>query len=55
MNKRESLSNRIQNLKGLVTHMIRIGEGDMARRVRNDIDKYERELEGMKRTNRYYE
>jgi archaellum component FlaC len=54
MNRRENLISRIENLKGLVTHMIRIGEGDMARKVRNEIEGLERELEGMKRTNRFY-
>jgi len=55
MNKREHLKDRIENLKGLVQYMIRIGEMDMVRGVRDTIQKLDRELEGMKRTNRWYE
>jgi hypothetical protein len=55
MNKREYLQDRIKNLKGLVQYMLRIGEGDMVRGVRDTINKLDRELEGMKRTNRWYE
>jgi len=55
MNKREHLKDRIEKLKGLVQYMIRIGEGDMVRGVRDIINKLDRELEGMKRTNRWYE
>jgi hypothetical protein len=35
--------------------MIRIGEMDMVRGVRDTINKLDRELEGMKKTNRWYE
>ncbi len=55
MNKREHLTDRIEKLKGLVQYMIRIGETDMVRGVRDTIQKLDRELEGMKRTNRWYE
>ena len=55
MNKREYLIDRIEKLKGLVQYMIRIGEMDMVRGVRDTIQRLDRELEGMKRTNRWYE
>ena len=55
MNKREHLKDRIEKLKGLVQYMLRIGEKDMVRGVRDIINKLDRELEGMKRTNRWYE
>ncbi len=55
MNKREHLTDRIEKLKGLVQYMLRIGENDMVRGVRDTINKLDRELEGMKRTNRWYE
>ena len=55
MNRREYLQERIKNLKGLVQYMLRIGENDMVRGVRDIINKLDRELEGMKRTNRWYE
>ena len=55
MNRREYLQDRIKNLKGLVQYMIRIGEMDMVRGVRDTINKLDRELEGMKKTNRWYE
>jgi hypothetical protein len=55
MNKREYLKDRIEKLKGLVQYMLRIGENDMVRGVRETIQKLDRELEGMKRTNRWYE
>jgi hypothetical protein len=55
MNKREHLTDRIEKLKGLVQYMLRIGENDMVRGVRDTINKLDRELEGMKKTNRWYE
>jgi hypothetical protein len=55
MNKREYLKDRIEKLKGLVQYMLRIGENDMVRGVRDTINKLDRELEGMKKTNRWYE
>ena len=55
MNKREYIQDRIKNLKGLVQYMLRIGEKDMVRGVRDIINKLDRELEGMKRTGRWYE
>jgi hypothetical protein len=55
MNRREYLKDRIEKLKGLVQYMIRIGEMDMVRGVRDTIQKLDRELEGMKKTNRWYE
>ena len=55
MNKREHLKDRIEKLKGLVQYMLRIGENDMVRGVRDTINKLDRELEGMKKTNRWYE
>jgi protein-arginine kinase activator protein McsA len=55
MNRREYIQDRIKNLKGLVQYMIRIGEMDMVRGVRDTINKLDRELEGMKKTNRWYE
>ena len=55
MNRREYLKDRIEKLKGLVQYMLRIGENDMVRGVRDTINKLDRELEGMKRTNRWYE
>ena len=55
MNKREYIQDRIKNLKGLVQYMLRIGENDMVRGVRDTINKLDRELEGMKKTNRWYE
>ena len=55
MNKREYLKDRIEKLKVLVQYMLRIGENDMVRGVRDTIQKLDRELEGMKRTNRWYE
>lgn len=35
---------QIRNLKELCEHTIRIGEGDLSRLVRNEIQKREREL-----------
>ncbi len=55
MNKREHLQDRITKLKGLVQYMIRIGERDMVRGVRDTINRLDRELEGMRRTGRWYE
>ena len=55
MNRREYIQDRIKNLKGLVQYMLRIGENDMVRGVRDIINKLDRELEGMKKTNRWYE
>jgi hypothetical protein len=55
MNRREHLKDRIEKLKGLVQYMLRIGENDMVRGVRDIINKLDRELEGMKKTNRWYE
>ena len=53
MNKRDKLIQRIDNLNGLVNHLIRIDEKDILRDVRNVLNKLYRELEGMKKTNRY--
>jgi hypothetical protein len=55
MNKREYLKDRIEKLKGLVQYMLRIGENDMVRGVRKTIEGLDKELEGMKKTNRWYE
>ena len=55
MNRREYIQGRIKNLKGLVQYMLRIGENDMVRGVRKTIEELEREWEGMKKTNRWYE
>ncbi len=54
MNRREQIQTRIGNLKGLENHLIRINERDLLREVRRIAKGLERELEGMKRTNRYY-
>jgi hypothetical protein len=53
MNKRDKLTQRIENLNGLVSHLIRIDERDILRDVRNILTELDRELEGMKKTNRY--
>ena len=53
MNKRDKLTQRIENLNGLVSHLIRIDEKDILRDVRNILTKLDRELEGMKKTHRY--
>jgi len=53
MNRRDKLIQRIENLNGLVSHLIRIDEKDILRDVRNILNKLDRELEGMKKTNRY--
>jgi hypothetical protein len=53
MNKRDKLTQRIENLNGLASHLIRIGERDILRGVRNILTELDRELEGMKKTNRY--
>jgi len=53
MNRRDKLIQRIENLNGLVSHLIRIDEKDILRDVRNILIKLDRELEGMKKTNRY--
>ena len=53
MNRRDKLIHRIENLNGLVSHLIRIDERDILRGVRNTLMELERELEGMKKTNRY--
>ena len=53
MNRRDKLIQRIENLNGLINHLIRIDERDILRGVRNTLTELERELEGMKKTNRY--
>jgi hypothetical protein len=53
MNRRDKLIHRIENLNGLVSHLIRIDEKDILRDVRNILKELDRELEGMKRTHRY--
>ena len=53
MNKRDKLIQRIDNLNGLVNHLLRIDEKDILRGVRNILTELDRELEGMKKTNRY--
>jgi hypothetical protein len=52
MNKRDKLIQRIDNLNGLVNHLLRIDEKDILRDVRNTLIKLDRELEGMKKTHR---
>ena len=53
MNKRDKLIHRIENLNGLVNHLLRIDEKDILRDVRNVLNKLDKELEGMKKTHRY--
>jgi hypothetical protein len=53
MNGRDKLIHRIENLNGLVFHLIRIDEKDILRDVRNILIKLDRELESMKKTHRY--
>jgi hypothetical protein len=53
MNKRDKLIQRIDNLNGLINHLIRIDEKDILRDVRNILTELDRELEGMKKTHRY--
>jgi len=53
MNSRDKLIHRIENLNGLMSHLIRIDEKDILRDVRNILTKLDRELEGMKKTHRY--
>jgi hypothetical protein len=53
MNRRDKLIHRIENLNGLVSHLIRIDEKDILRDVRNILTELDRELEGMKKTHRY--
>ena len=53
MNRRDKLIHRIENLNGLMSHLIRIDEKDILRDVRNILTKLDRELEGMKKTHRY--
>jgi len=53
MNGRDKLIHRIENLNGLVNHLIRIDEKDILRDVRNILKKLDRELEGMNKTHRY--
>ena len=53
MSKRDKLIHRIENLNGLITHLIRIDEKDILRDVRNILKELDRELEGMKKTHRY--
>ena len=53
MNRRDKLIQRIENLNGLVSHLIRIDEKDILRDVRNILTELDRELEGMKKTHRY--
>jgi hypothetical protein len=54
MNRREHLEGRIKNLKGLIEYLIRIGERDTIRGVRETLSKLDRELEGMKRLGKYH-
>jgi len=53
MNSRDKLIHRIENLNGLMSHLIRIDERDILRDVRNILTKLDRELESMKKTHRY--
>ena len=53
MNRRDKLIHRIENLNGLMSHLIRIDERDILRDVRNILTELDRELEGMKKTHRY--
>jgi len=53
MNRRDKLIHRIENLNGLMSHLIRIDERDILRDVRNILTKLDRELESMKKTHRY--
>ena len=53
MNRRDKLIHRIENLNGLMSHLIRIDERDILRDVRNILKKLDRELEGMNKTHRY--
>ena len=53
MNRRDKLIHRIENLNGLMSHLIRIDEKDILRDVRNILTELDRELEGMKKTHRY--
>ena len=53
MSHRDNLIHRIENLNGLVSHLIRIDEKDILRDVRNILKELDRELEGMKKTHRY--
>jgi hypothetical protein len=53
MNRRDKLIQRIENLNGLISHLIRIDEKDILRDVRNTLKELDKELEGMKKTNRY--
>ena len=53
MNRRDKLIQRIENLNGLISHLIRIDEKDILRDVRNILTELDRELEGMKKTHRY--
>ncbi len=39
---------RIRNLKDLLQYTIRIGEGDIGRKVKDEINKHERELRILK-------
>jgi len=39
MNKRDKLTQRIDNLNGLVNHLLRIDEKDILRDVRNVLNK----------------
>lgn len=39
---------RIRNLKDLLQYTIRIGEGDIGRKVKDEIHKHERELRILK-------
>ena len=53
MNGRDKLKQRIENLNGLVSHLLRIDEKDILRDVRNILNRLDKELESMKKTNRY--
>jgi len=53
MNRRDKLIHRIENLNGLISHLIRIDEKDILRGVRNILTELDKELEGMKKINRY--
>jgi hypothetical protein len=50
---RDKLIQRIENLHGLISYLIRIDEKDILRDVRNILKELDKELEGMKKTHRY--
>jgi hypothetical protein len=53
MNRRDKLIQRIENLNGLINHLIRIDEKDILRGVRSTLKELDRELSWMRRTDRY--